>query len=84
MNRRQGGTHDSEIVISAAHSIQTCRTPNPDIPQAGRGGAAHGGAAGRGGDGQDGTPTGRFAQNTTDPPTLQTIGENSNELQEVV
>ena len=28
--------------------------------------AAHGGAAGRGGDVQDGTPTGRFAQDRTD------------------
>ena len=38
---------------------------NPDIPRAGRDGAAHGGTAGRGGDGQDGTPTDRFAQETT-------------------
>ena len=37
------------------------------IPRAGFGGAAHGGAAGRGGDGQDGTLTGRLAQNTALP-----------------
>ena len=38
---------------------------NPDIPLAGRVGAAHGGAAGRGPAGQDGAPTDRFAQETT-------------------
>ena len=41
------------------------------VPRAGRGGAALGGAAWRGKDGQDGTPTGRFALNTTDPLILQ-------------
>ena len=47
----------------------TCRIQNPDIPWAGRVGAAHGGAAGRGRAGQDGTPTDRFAQETTVPRT---------------
>ena len=42
-----------------------CRIQNPDIPRAGRVGAAQGGAAGRGGDEQEGSPTSRFAQNTT-------------------
>ena len=42
----------------------------------GRDGAAHGGTAGQDGDGQGGTPTGRFAQETTDPLTHQTIEEN--------
>ena len=37
------------------------------VPRAGRDGVAHGGMAGRGGDGQDGVPTGLFAQETTDP-----------------
>ena len=41
-----------------------------------REGAAHGGTAGQGGDGQGGTPTGRSAQETTDPLTAQTIEEN--------
>ena len=31
------------------HPKYTCRAQNPDIPRAGRGGAAHGGVAGRGG-----------------------------------
>ena len=48
----------------SCHLIVTCRIPNPDKSQAGRDGAAHGGTVGRGGDGQDGTPTGRFAQET--------------------
>ena len=51
----------------------TCRVQNPVIPQAGRGGAAHGGAAGPGRAGQDGTPTGRFAQETTVPLARQCI-----------
>ena len=54
----------------------TCRVQNPDIPRAGRDGAAHGGTAGRGGAEQDGTPTDLFAQETTVPHTLQTIEEN--------
>ena len=54
----------------------TCRIQNPDIPQAGRGGAAHGGAAMRDGAGQDGTSTGRFAQETTDPLALKGIEDN--------
>ena len=48
----------------------------PDTLRADRDGAAHGGTAGRGGDGQDGTPTGWFAQQTTVPLTFQTIEEN--------
>ena len=46
--------------------IYTCRIQNPDTPQAGRYGAAHGGTAGPGGDGQHRTPTtGLFAQGKT-------------------
>ena len=41
------------------------RFQNPDIPQAGRDGKAHGGTGRRSRDGQDGTPTGRFAQEAT-------------------
>ena len=44
-----------------------CRIKNLDILRAGRGEAPHGGATGRSGARQDGTPTGRFAQDTTDP-----------------
>ena len=49
----------------SARCIYTCRTQNPDIPQAGRGEAAR--TAGRRGSraGQNGTPTGRFAQERT-------------------
>ena len=44
----------------------TCRVQNPDIPRAGRYGAAHGGTARPGGDGQHRTPTtGLFAQEIT-------------------
>ena len=52
----------------------TCRMKNTDIPRAGRDEAAHCGTLGR--DGQDGTPTGRFAQDTAVPLTVQTIEEN--------
>ena len=51
----------------------SCRIQSQHIPRACRVGAAHGGAAGRGGSGQDGTPTDRFAQETTVPRTLQGI-----------
>ena len=51
--------------------IIICWIQGPDIPQAGRGGAAHGEAAGRSGAGQDGTPTGRSAQETTVSLALQ-------------
>ena len=44
-------------------------------PRAGQSGAAHGGAARWGGARQDGMPTGRFAQETTDP-ALQGIEDN--------
>ena len=53
----------------------TCRAQNPDIPQAGRGGAAHGGVLGWGEARQDGTPTGRFAQEITDPLAPQGVEE---------
>ena len=49
------------------HLKGTCRVHNPDIPQAGRDVAAHGGTAGRGGDGQHGTPMGRFAKEDNHP-----------------
>ena len=47
--------------------LKTCRFQNPDIPRAGRDGAAHGGTAGRGGTGQDGTPTDRSAPRNNRP-----------------
>ena len=53
----------------------TCRTQSPDIPRAGRYGAAHGGTAGPGGDKQHRTPTGRFAQEKAAPLTPQTMEE---------
>ena len=53
-----------------------CRTQNPDIQRAERFGAAQSGAAGRSGTGQDRTPTGRFAQDTTDPFAPQGIVDN--------
>ena len=53
--------------------VTASRIQNPDIPRAGRDVAAHGGTAWRGGDGQDGTPTGLFAQETTVPFTFQKI-----------
>ena len=63
-------------MILRKHAHINCRTQKPDIPRAGRAGAAHGGAAGRGGAGQDGPPKGRFAQETTDPLAPQGIGDN--------
>ena len=54
----------------------TCRAQSPDIPRAGRCGAAHCGAAGQGGTGQDGTPTGRSVQETPDPLAFQGIENN--------
>ena len=51
--------------------IYICRIRNPDIPQASRYGAAHGGTAGPGRDGQHRTPTGRFAQEKNAPLTFQ-------------
>ena len=56
--------------------IIICRTQNPEIPRAGWGRAANGRVAGQGGAGQDGTPTGRFAQETTDPLAPQSIEDN--------
>ena len=53
-----------------------CRIQNPDIQRAGRNEAAPGGTVGRGGDGQDGTPTDRFAKETIVPLTFQTIADN--------
>ena len=47
--------------------MKTYRFQNVDISQTRRGKAAHGGAAGRDGAGQDGTPTGWFAQKITSP-----------------
>ena len=52
------------------------RTQNADIPRASRGGAAHGGAAGRGRVGQDGTPTDRSAEETTDHLAPQSSVDN--------
>ena len=59
--------------------LYSCRIQNPahiteDRREAARGG--HGGAARRGEDGQGGTSTGRFAQNTNDPLARQTIKGN--------
>ena len=53
------------------------RIQNPDIPRALRSRAAHGRAAGQGGAGQDRTPTGRFAQETTGPLAPQGIEVSS-------
>ena len=50
---------------------------NPDIPRAGRGGAAHGGAAGPGRTGRK--PTGRFAQETTVSRARHGIENNCSE-----
>ena len=50
-----------------------CRIGNPDIPRAGRHGAAHGGTAGPGRDRQHRTPTGRFVQEKTTLFILQTM-----------
>ena len=52
------------------HSKNNC-PQNPDIPHACRDLAANGGTAGQGGDGQGGTPTGRFAQETAVPCILK-------------
>ena len=49
------------------------RIQNPDIPRAGRGGAAHGGVAGRSGARHFGTPTDWFAQETNNHPAVQSI-----------
>ena len=57
----------------AKHSKKIFRISNPDIPQAGRGGAAHGGAARQNGAGQDMRPKGRSAQETSDPCFLQGV-----------
>ena len=53
--------------------IIICRVQNPDLPRAGRYGAAHCGTAGPGGDEQHRTPTGRFHQEKNAPLTLQTM-----------
>ena len=53
-----------------------CLIRNSDISRAGRGAAAHGEAAGQGGAGQDGTPTDRFAQETTVPAAYRGIEDN--------
>ena len=66
-------THLGTVDTDRDCSIFTCRFQNKDIPRVGRVGAVHSGAAGRGRAGQDGTPTDRFAQETTDPRTLQGI-----------
>ena len=62
--------------VRVLDSTNTCRVQAPDIPWAGRGGAAPGGATGLGWAGQDGTPTGRFAQEATVPVALQGIENN--------
>ena len=59
-------SHVKSYQVKPSHikSNQTCRIQNPDIPRAGRLGAARGGVAGRGGAGYSGTPTGRSDQST--------------------
>ena len=57
----------------------TCRIQNPDVPRAGRGGAANGGAAGQGGAWQDSMPVGRFVKETTDPQVRQGTENNCSE-----
>ena len=63
----------SENYYHARHiqELCNCRIQNPDIQRAGRVGA-HGGAAGRG-------RAEQFAQETSDPRTLQGIEETSPE-----
>ena len=53
-----------------------CRIQNPYIPRAGRGGAAHGRVAGRGGARHFGTPTDRFAHETSVHFAFQGIENN--------
>ena len=77
--RRQGTKDDSpgSIFGSTTNEISLVDSNTQTyVPRAGRGGAAPGWAAGRGGDGQDGTPTDRFDQNTTDLLTFETTEEN--------
>ena len=71
------GTEDRRcgIIRASNPKIEEMSNPKPELLRAVRDGAVHGGTAGRGGDGQDGTPTGRFAQEITVPLTLQTIEE---------
>ena len=57
------------VVRSSEEKIKTCRVQNPDIPRAGRGGAAHGAAAGPGWAGPEGMSTVRLAQETSVPRT---------------
>ena len=71
---QEGRLYPGQTDPSASRSA--CRIQNPDIPRAGRGGAAHGRAAGRSGAGQGGTPTGRFAQEAIDPFAFQGIEDN--------
>ena len=67
---------DAQESSPRSHNCRTFRIQNPDIPLADRFGAAQSGAAGRGGTGQDRTPTGRFAQDTTVPLAPQGIEDN--------
>ena len=57
----------------------TSRIQKPDIPRAGRGRTAHGGAAGRGEAGQDGSPTNRFAKELIVSVALSSIVQNCSE-----
>ena len=76
----QGPKASKTPVLNVSPGARTnkiiCQIQNPDILRVGRDPSAHGGTAGRGGDGQDGTPTDRFAQETAVPLTLQTIENN--------
>ena len=69
-----------ETVLDNLSEARGVESKTRNIPLAVRVGAAHGGAAERGGAGQDGTPTGRFAQETTDALAPQTIEDNRAEL----
>ena len=63
-----------------SHQLLICRIPNPDIPRAGRGGAAHGGALGRcgGRTGRQrvGSPRKQEDKKTTVPLALRGMEDN--------
>ena len=63
-------------ILNNVAFCSTCRIQNPDIPRAGRVGAAHGGGAGRGGRGRVGRQAGFFIQETTAPLALWGLDNN--------
>ena len=61
------------MIDNLLEKVWNLSNPKPEHTTGGRIEAAHGGAAGRGGAGQNGTPTDRLAQETSDPRNLQGI-----------